>query len=417
MRPSFLLLSLIASIPALRAEGGLSLREAVDLARGGRESLAIRREEGVQSAARGRGALGGLFPRISWDWRDTHQDVSGLGDSFGGFIEGTQVESKFTAEQPLFAGLREYSAWRGFRQETVRDALRLADEERRLVDGVAGAYFQVLILESAQDNVRATQTLAEDVVKELRAFRRLGKARDGEVFSAETQAAEWRAQALRLEGDIASAREDLALWIGREVDGSLARPGADPVAAPLASFLERVADRPDVAAQRADLRGRDWRVRYEQGGFSPVLKLTGNYYTHRPTFFEPVNWDASLNLNVPLFQGGTVRARVAEARSQREQSRLALAAAEKQARSDVRRAYRRWSAAVAEAEARGAARQAAQKNYEVQRADYRLGLVTTLDVLQSLTSLARVKSDEDEARLRAARERVALDLAVGGNLP
>ncbi|MBL0059906.1 MAG: TolC family protein [Elusimicrobia bacterium] len=91
-----------------------------------------------------------------------------------------------------------------------------------------------------------------------------------------------------------------------------------------------------------------------------------------------------LNLDVPLFQGGTVKARVADARSGLQQAQLSLDYLERQIQSDVKKAYEAWTASLEESQSLEEAYQASKKSYDAQRREYRLGLVTNLDVLNAM---------------------------------
>lgn len=109
----FLLLALsLSAEQALPTGSSLDLKQCYDLAVKQSEPLQLQREEILRSQAQARAALGGAFPRLTWDWRDIRQDGSGLNSgNFGGLLEKNQVESKFAIQQPLFTGLREFSAY------------------------------------------------------------------------------------------------------------------------------------------------------------------------------------------------------------------------------------------------------------------------------------------------------------------
>ncbi len=394
--------------------GSLTLKQCYDAALVQDETLKNQREDVAQSHARGLQALSGALPDISWNWSDTHQDMTGLNSGFGNFIEEEQVESKFTLKQPIFSGFREFSAHAGFKNEQARNRLRLRRAELELFQRVALAFYRVAGLEADSANVETSIGLAQDRVKELRSFFKLGKSRESEVFSAESQAASLRAQKVRLRGMIRAAREDLFHLMGR--DGS-ETPLIDTLetaatTVPLEPLATRADKRSDVEAQRQDMEVQRLRIRYEKGRRSPVLDFTGNYYTHRPSFFDRIDWDAKLNLAVPLYQGGFVNARAREAESQYRQSRLRYEDVSRRAETDVRKAHENWTAAVEEIAVLEEAYNAAKKSHDAQSKEYRLGLVTNLEVIQALNVLQASKKDWDDARFEAKRQYVALLVAT-----
>jgi TolC family type I secretion outer membrane protein len=409
----FFCLLLVGGITPIFGAGS-TLQDCYTTALRHNETLKNIQEDIVQADARGRGALGGIFPRLSWDWKDTHQDVDNGNTAFGGLLEENQVESKFSLEQPLFSGLREFSARAGFQKEQARDQSRLQRFERDLYRQTAEAFYGALKWETALRTTETTLQLAEERVRELQSFQRLGKSRESEVASAESQVAQLKAERVRVRGQIRAAREDLALLIGQDLDDQPLQDTPAAVAAPLplSAYLSRAGQRSDVEAQRRDVEGRRLRVRYEKGAFWPKANVTGNYYTQRPTFFEPVDWDIILSLNVPLYQGGTVRARVRESQSQLRQSQETLRFLERKAAAEIKKAHAQWTASLEQAQALEDAYHAAQRSYDAQKKEYRLGLVTNLDVLQALNTLAADQRAWDDARLDAQLNAVALAIAT-----
>lgn len=414
MRRIFSLVSLLLTAGALPLFAGPTLDQCYRSALENNESLKNIEEDIRQSDARGRGALGGIFPRLSWDWKNTHQDVEENGSTFGGFLEEDQTESKFTLEQPLFSGLKEFSARAGFLKEQARDQGRRTRFQRELYLHTAEAFYAVLKLETALQTTETILALAEERVRELRAFQRLGKSRESEVAGAESQVAQLRAEKVRLGGAIHAAREDLALLIGTELADTPLENDLTGAAAPrpLSDYLSHAHRRSDVEAQRRDLEGRRWRVRYEKGAFWPKATLTGNYYTQRPVFFDSVDWDLLLSLNVPLYQGGAVRAKVEEARAQLRQSENLLLQTQRRAVADIKKAHARWTAALEQTRALEEAYRAAERSYQAQKKEYRLGLVTNLEVLQALNTVAADRRAWDDARFDTELNYIHLGIAT-----
>lgn len=393
----------------------LDLKQCYDLALKRSEPLKLQREEIVRSQAQARAALGGAFPRITWDWRDIRQDGSGLNSgNFGGLLEKNQVESKFALQQPLFTGLREFSAYSGFKKQEARDAWRLRQGELQLYDEVARAYFEVVALESALANNASSVELSQDRLSELKSFFRLGKSREGELFSAESQLATLKAIQVHLRGQIRVARETLSFLLGQDIGITPLLNGKNETApTPVAFFLSQAAQRPDVEAQRQEVLAQTLRVRYEKGSYWPNANMSGNYYTQRPSFYDPIQWDLMLNLEVPLFQGGTVAARVREARSGLQQAQLSLEYLERQIQSDVKKAHTAWTSSLEESQSVEEAYRAAKKSYEAQRREYRLGLVTNLEVINAMNLMQIAKRAWDDAGIESQRLYVALIIATG----
>ncbi|MBK6879955.1 MAG: TolC family protein [Elusimicrobia bacterium] len=390
------------------------LRRCYEWALASHEGLARQRETIAQAQARGRVALSGALPNVAWEWRGTRQDTRGLQNTFGGFIERDQIESKFTLDQSIYHGFREWSARAGFKKEAARDLLLLKRSEILLFADVATLYYNVVALQNAVTDTDSARRLAEGRLQDLREFLRLGKTRASEVHSAESQAARLRAEVTRLKSRLRGARAELAFLTQRPLgdnplpDGLDAAPGGQP----LEKFLDGARRRSDLEAQRRDAEGREYNLRYERADRYPTLGLTAHWYTRRPTLYEPIDWDASLSLRAPLYQGGRTVGTVAEVRSQKKQSELYLRELARRIDTDVRRAYDDWVDSGAEIADLAAAQRAAEASHNAQVKEYRLGLVTNLDVLMALQTLLDAKRALDDARIESRRRYVALMVAA-----
>jgi outer membrane protein len=125
-----------------------------------------------------------------------------------------------------------------------------------------------------------------------------------------------------------------------------------------------------------------------------------------------VDWDVQLALTVPLYAGGSLQSQVREALSQSTQAELSTSQARRQAEQEIRAVYQSVVFDRSRLVALEKATESARKNYEVQRHDYRLGLVTNLDVLQALTAFQENQRALDRARYIAKLDYLRLEAAA-----
>ncbi len=396
----------------------VTLRQCYEWAKARNEDLKIRQEDIVQSKARARAALGGAYPSVDWKWTDTWQDPKGVDKlesrGFSGFVEKSQIDSRFSVNQPIFSGLREFSAYKGFKRESAKNALLLERADKELFARTADVFYTVVLHETDRENTEASLRLAQDRVKDLGRFKRLGKARDSEVFTAEAHAAALKARLQQIQSRLGSAREELSYLTGQDLS---TLPILDEIPNPpdvsdLDAFLVQGKNRTDLQAQREDVAARRLRIRYEKGSYWPSVDVTGNYYTQRATFLEDIQWDVILALEVPLFQGGAVSARVKEATAAYRQSILTLQAMEREVYHSIRQTHGELLAAMRETQSLEEASAAAQKSYDALLDEYKLGLVTNLDVLQALDLLQAQNSARDAARVNMKMLFIRLNVTV-----
>lgn len=395
-----------------------TLGRVYDWAKQQSESLKIRREDIVQAKARARSSLGSALPRVTWNWMETWQEPDGVEDlerkGFSGFVEKKQIESKFSVKQPLFSGLREFSASSGFRRESARNALLLERAQRQLFQKSAEVFFDAVAYETDRANTKTAYELALDRVKELNGFLKLGKARHSEVYTAQAHAAALKGRLDQIEANVNSAREELSYLTGRDLSTITLTDDTLSVAdiEPLHTYLEQAKERTDLRAQREDVLAKRLRVRYERGSYWPDADVTGNYYTKRATFLKDIDWDIVLSLEVPFYQGGAVAANVREAASALRQSVFTLEDLERYVSYSVRKMYGELAGAIQQEASLREASRAARQSYDALKKEYGLGLVTNLDVLQALDLLQEQQSAYDNARLKTKRLFVQLNVAV-----
>ena len=168
---------------------------------------------------------------------------------------------------------------------------------------------------------------------------------------------------------------------------------------PISAYLAGIPNRPDVHAAQQRLIAASEGIAIARGEHYPSLDLNANYYLQRPGYLRDSKWDVQLQLTIPLYAGGSVQSKVREAGAQRNQAELTQSQVLRLADQEIRSLYQSVSSNLSQLQALAKATQAAKKNYAAQLRDYRLGLVTNLDVLQSLTAYQQNQRSLDHTRL------------------
>lgn len=400
----------------------LSFQQCFDLAVKQSETLLQTQENIEQSKARRRVAIGSVLPYVQWGMTTTIQDTSGSRE--GGGVGGTltrkeRTQSQFTARQPIFQGFKELYSVAGSKAERRRDEARLMDETVNLYMEVAQAFYRVLQLETLGADLREQLELTEDRDKDLRGRVRLGKSRSSEVLSSESQLATLKSQEAANQGNIITARENLGFLIGR--DARYVRL-VDTLAAPVLTaggedVVKRLSlNRSDIRAQREEMEARRYGIRVAQADYYPGASVTGNYYTHRPGFQSEIDWDVVFTLDVPIFQGGGVKALSDEARSRYRQAQFELNRLMRWAESEIRQVQATLDSSIREAELLKDAQQKSLRSYRSLAEEYRLGLVNNLDVLQAMNIMLNAKASYHTAVLQSKLNSLKLK-AVTEELP
>ena len=310
-----------------------------------------------------------------------------------------QPHARLTGTQPLFRGFREFAAIRQSQALVGAQGDDYQNARVQLFKDVAQNFYDVLTLEQDLKNLNEQIGQYQQREKELQERVRIGRTRTGEVLMVQATISTLRAQVEQVRAQLSTARDIFAFLSG--LPGTT--PLRDTEVLPnnldaLDDYLVRVALRPDVkAAQRRQTAAQE-NISVARGEHLPSLDLNANRYLERTGSLENVEWDVQLALTVPLYAGGSVQSRVREAQSQREQAELAVTRAHRLADQEIRSFHQTVALDRSRLDALEKATDAAKSNYETQRRDYRLGLVTNLDVLQALSAYLENQQALDRVR-------------------
>jgi outer membrane protein TolC len=182
----------------------------------------------------------------------------------------------------------------------------------------------------------------------------------------------------------------------------------------LESLYLNVDRRPDVMAAGENFAAYKNNIAVARSTFLPAVTLTGNVYTKRGDAYEGNDWDATVAVNVPLFNGLADLGQVAQARAQANTADLKFSQVKRKALLEIRHAYTQWAAAEQKLQAFDRAAEAFAKNYVLQVEDFKKSLVSNLDVLQALEDLQGARRDVVLAKTDRARSYWALKVSTAG---
>jgi len=415
-----LVLAAIASSGGARAdEPPATLAEIGRSALATHESVARAESQLRRSQADVRLTRSALLPRLDLNGTYSfYQDEQVLEIAPGeSFVLRPLEDWSWSADlrQTLFYGLRDWRA-----NDVARFRLEAAEAQRwvtaaDLLLEVAEGFFDAT---AATEQVQVHRAALALVEEQLRVAER--RLQVGEVAPADT--ARWRAevaaerQAVVLaEGRAELAHRRLARLAGVPVAPELDPPGPIPV--PPGDDLELLAlaleQRPEVRALAARLEAAGLMVRLERGAWLPELEAHASYFRQRAPF-PAEDWLAlSLELKVPIYDGGLTAARVAAAREDLAEVELASSELHKGIADQVDRsaiALRAAEAALAAARERTAAAREAHR--QVDRA-YRAGEASATDLLDTTSELVDAESSHVIARWQRELQAIALRHAVG----
>lgn len=165
---------------------------------------------------------------------------------------------------------------------------------------------------------------------------------------------------------------------------------------------------PDVEAARAEERGASAIVAGERERYLPEISVSAMTGAYDAELFPSATKrsQVAVNVAVPIWNGGKRELAVARARADRDVARAIRADRERAAGELMAQAYHGYLTSRAGVELALVGLAVSNENYRVQRARYREGATTILDLME-----AQVALSESEATLVQARYSTRLALA------
>lgn len=225
---------------------------------------------------------------------------------------------------------QQLDAW-GVQKTLIRmgntdEAIQRLDEERvtrELVFTVENHFYELL---RAQEYVRVQSAAVASSTESLRVAQekeKAGSAAGFDVLRAETQLANQQQSLRNAQNQAALARTNLANTLGLPPSTALAPES--PSTLPTAPPLERVAllktaleRRPEAKQAQLNQEKASLNLRYAHRGTTPSLsaRLSGSYNPSPANAFTPKDAATlSLNLAIPLSDGGATRSQITSAHS------------------------------------------------------------------------------------------------------
>lgn len=354
---------------------------------------AIKRSETVgidielinQAEERYRQAIGAVLPNVSVVGSYLRQQIPD--NAASNLYPAGQPLLKLQATQVLFRGFREFA---GLRQNKKFTEATQQDERQArtlLFNDVVQNFYLVVSLEKTLQNYATEIESYQNRIKELRQRIRIGRSRESEVLTVEASLAGLRAQIESAKGQLQVARELYAFLTGFPAETPLFDDQPLLRRVPTVEYyINGVDQRPDISANKIRLNATQEQMALAKGAYLPSADFTGNYYLHRFGATANVNWDIQFLATFPLYAGGTIDSSVRQAASQIHQYELNVSLARRQGDEQIRAFYRTYTADQQQVEALKGSKLANERNLKAELTDYRLGLVTNLDVLNALIS-------------------------------
>lgn len=406
-----------------------TLAELLDIARHS-DPTYLTAKTAVQAAeARTDQARGALLPQLNASFSSNYNDREYLTRSELAPEERDHYNSnsrQLNLTQPLWR-TANYLGWQQAKLVVSQAEAQLLAAEQDLVARLATAWFDLL---AARDNVVFTTRQAATAERRWRAAARgleLGASGRPQLEEAKAKWEQAQAEAAAAEAEAEFKRAALEQIVGTFPAWALPElrreaPLADLRAEQLDELLATVDEHnPNVLAARQAYQAAGVEWRKQSAGHLPTVDLVGSWGKNAQGvggFPGQAGYDITqsaigVQINVPLYAGGSQSAKVSEALAQRDKARQDWEAARRSAVLAARQAWFGWHAAFSRAKAGTQAVQAAAAAQALARRGLSRGLKTELDRLQAEEQMAAAVRDLNKGRYDQLVASLKLKAALG----
>jgi outer membrane protein len=401
----------------------LDLQTSFELAVLHSETLGMKEEDVRVAQARYWQAIGAALPKVhllaTQRWQNSSGSSSGLTSSTGINTDsnnsgGTdRFESRIQVRQPIFSGFRDINIASATKADTEA---RKHDKQRAyqlLYLDVADVFYQILLYEEDLGILKELEKATKDRVADLEHRVELGKSRSGDLLSSKSQMGMIGVTVAQVNGLLQSTKELFAFLTGIpapeiRLKDSLKLPSVES----LETYLKETGERPDVLAAISEERAARKRLSAAKGEHWGTISAEGNYYLKE----NPASnreWNILLTADIPLFEGGIIEARIRENRALARSSELNLDQLRRTADMEVRRAYSEFLSSAAQLAHLSETVNVSAENYKIQSEDFKLGITSNLEVLDSLKTLLETRRQRLSTEIDAHITLIRLFVAAG----
>jgi outer membrane protein len=353
-------------------------------------------------SARTSAAKGQLLPqlRANASRSDNRRNALGAVDTFDG------ERYSITLTQVLFN-------WQAF---SARNEASLLEDQFEaeyfgelafLLTDVAEKYFDVLLASDALNSIASELDAVSNQLDQIQSMYDRQLAQITDLYQAQASLAAVEAQQLKLQTELAMRREALRSASGVE-SGDLYRLSDETNIPPLENSINYWVQQAEennhqISAREYAVEAADKRIDQRRGAYMPQVNFVVQRqdsdvgFDNRPQD-RTDNTYIGLDVTIPLYAGGSNRAGVREATSQRRIAESELRQVQLQANERVRSAYLQVQSAETMIEAARKLLESTELTSTAMQRGFELGAVTNVDVLNALRDQFRAERDLQRTR-------------------
>jgi len=410
----------------------LSLDRAIDLALAANPRLRAQQSEADAARADWHEARGKRWPHLSAEAAATrHMDdqrlVPARAPGEAGAWNENLVGADVVLELPLFRGGRLIHQASAARLGADASAHRLGRTREETVFNVTSTFYAIVKQRRVLTSLRASRTTVQRQQEQIQALIAVEKGVRVDLLRVRVRLADIKQQIIAEENRLNALHRLLATQLGLQtqetrlpVAGNLTEREVTP--SQEIPWQEVFAHRADYQALHKEASAARQTLAAAKGEYWPQLNVRGAYggrWTAGTTVAQPGASEAEdvgsigLHLDMPLFAGGEIRARVRGARAEHAAMQERLRELRLQIRREVLDARDALQADKQRVTTTRTAIAEAEEALDIEQTKYELGKGTIVDVLDAQDALLRAKTNHARALAALKTDAARLELAQG----
>tara|TARA_R110001599_G_scaffold353864_1_gene600855 strand:+ start:24299 stop:25615 length:1317 start_codon:yes stop_codon:yes gene_type:complete len=348
-------------------------------------------------------AFGALLPQASVAAQFSDNEVK---------YDSDEPDQTYAGERYVVQVRQTLFNWRTLSNRAMAEKL-VAQREAELLDvmgmllvDVSDRYFQVLLADGGVALLRDEETLVGQQLRETEALYERNLVPVTDYLETQARTDMVRTQLIEAENLAALAREELSVLTGAPV-GQLAPIDKDFTLPSLDNTVDfwtslSMSNNPLLDSKREAVKVALEAVEEQKGGHYPTFDLILSAQRSDIGFDNQISQQrdtgyVGVDINLPLFSGGSTSARVREAWSQYYIAREEEEAARREVLKLVRGAWLNTRSNRKRIDSAVLSVKSATKSYEAMSKSFSYGTVKTADVLAALHFRTRAERDYQEA--------------------
>jgi len=416
----------------------MTLPEAIRVALAQNPEVAASGWDADAATARRLEAIGAVLPSLHAvsgynHYLDAQRLVPARFNGELGAFSRNIFSSDLVITMPLFTGGRLISEFKA--AELLQQAAehRLSRTREELVFNVASAFFSILKQRHVIESVEFSRKALQEHVQRVQDLIEAQKATKVDLLRIQVRLADLQEQLVRERNTLQIQLRVMANLLGLEGEepsvelvGDLTLPGPEPALSVPQGVAQAYVNRGDYLAARATVEAQAKNVDAARAAYWPTVAMQGSYgwrwaaqASDLPEGIASQDDVARLGvlMDIPLFEGGRITARVREQRSRLAAAQERLRQLELQIRLDVETALLNMQSARERIEATQTSIEQAKESLRIEREKYDVGKGTTTDVLDAQSALLTSQTAFYRALSDYRIAEAQLRLATGAPMP